>query len=384
MKKIISLILVLVILVGTIPTFVSAASDSNDTSDWWKGYKDKGDTGDFVSKNGDWLCLYNRYRDLTITDKLVYAEPELIGICGYAGKESDITIPTEINGAPVRTLYYFHMPDSVKTLRIPKEIKYITPLDSTESWDYSLFGRLSKSLEEIIVEDNHEYFTKDGVLYRRWSDSSIGLVLYPPAKKNKTFTVPSFVTYIDSTFSKNLTTLTITENVRAIYYSFPKSLKKLYFKNVKLTPNNLGRTTEHPEDIIYIKTYGATVYCIKDSALYKAYKSGKKISCKELKTLSKPKTPEKATIKSISFSKKKKAVKLTLKKQNCYGFKVYRYSSKTKTYKYIGYTHSSVYYDNTVKSGKTYRYKVRAYNKKNLIKKNGAYSKVSKLKVTFN
>lgn len=380
MKRIISLILVLVILVGTIPTFVSAASDS---SDWWRQYKDKGGSGLFVRKNGDWDCLYSRSRDLTKLDTIVYSEPELLGVCGYSGKESDITIPTEINGAPVRTLYYFHMPDSVKTLRIPKEIKYITPLDSTESWDYSLFGRLSKSLEEIIVEDNHEYFTKDGVLYRRWSDS-IGLVLYPPAKKNKTFTVPSFVTYIDSTFSKNLTTLTITENVRAISYSFPKSLKKLYFKNVKLTPNNLGGTIDDSGDRYYIKTYGATVYCIKDSALYKAYKSGKKISCKELKALSKPKTPEKATIKSISFSKKKKAVKLTLKKQNCYGFKVYRYSSKTKTYKYIGYTHSSVYYDNTVKSGKTYRYKVRAYNKKNLIKKNGAYSKVSKLKVTFN
>ena len=382
MKKIISLVLVLVILVGTIPTFVSAASDS---SDWWRQYKDKGGFGLFVRKNGDWDCLYSRSRDLTKLDTIVYSEPELLGVCGYSGKESDITIPTEINGTDVKKLFYFHMTDSVKTLRIPKEIKYISEFpDSDELWGGNIFGELSKSLEEIIVEDNHEYFTKDGVLYRRWSDSSIGLVRYPPAKKNKTFTVPSFVTYIASTFSKNLTTLTITENVRAISYSFPKSLKKLYFKNVKLTPNNLGRTTEHPEDIIYIKTYDATVYCIKDSALYKAYKSGKKISCKELKTLSKPKTPEKATIKSISFSKKKKAVKLTLKKQNCYGFKVYRYSSKTKTYKYIGYTHSSVYYDNTVKSGKTYRYKVRAYNKKNLIKKNGAYSKVSKLKVTFN
>lgn len=56
-------------------------------------------------------------------------------------------------------------------------------------------------------------------------------------------------------------------------------------------------------------------------------------------------------------------------------YKVYRASSKTGTYRYIGYTWDTSYIDGNVDDNVTYYYKVRGYKKSAGVKYNGAFTK---------
>ena len=71
---------------------------------------------------------------------------------------------------------------------------------------------------------------------------------------------------------------------------------------------------------------------------------------------------------------------MTVKDYSAKGVKVYRKSGKS--YKYIGYTTTKTFYDKTAKSGKTYTYKVRAYNKVKGMTANSKYSAAKTVKTT--
>ena len=123
-----------------------------------------------------------------------------------------------------------------------------------------------------------------------------------------------------------------------------------------------------------------TIYVFKNSGAYDYYSemNSENVAYKKLKFLSKPTKPQRAEIKRIRRTSK--GVKITLKDVKCSYQKGYRYSSKTRKYEYIGTTKSKTFYDKTAKSNKTYKYKARACNKKNLIKANGRYSKAVTIK----
>lgn len=284
-----------------------------------------------------------------------------------------------------KTLMYYPPKKKNKSFTLKANIKELP---------YIIFAK-NKYLEKLSVSKNNSKFSsQNGVLYNK---TKTELLFYPVGKKDGTFTIPSSVkTVSDYSFyakefdfaygmndNKYLKKLIVSENVKSFRSSVNENVK-IYYKNLKLDAESISDTDinrDGPNETTHeIIPRVKTIYCFKDSKIHKAYK--KWAPSTEIKFLSKPTKPGKALVKTVTFSNKKKAVKLTMKKQNCYGFKVYRYSSKTKSYNYIGYTHSSVYYDKTAKPGKTYSYKVRAYNKKNLIKTNGTFSKTCKIKVS--
>lgn len=81
---------------------------------------------------------------------------------------------------------------------------------------------------------------------------------------------------------------------------------------------------------------------------------------------------KKPTFKSATYTAN--GIKLTVDKYTAKGIKVYRCDGKT--YKYIGYTSTTSYVDTTAKAGKSYKYKLRAYNKKDGITLNSDYTAV--------
>jgi fibronectin type 3 domain-containing protein len=71
------------------------------------------------------------------------------------------------------------------------------------------------------------------------------------------------------------------------------------------------------------------------------------------------KLPAAASVNSVAYNK----VKITWDAApGAYGYKLYRSSSKYGTYSYIGVTRNTDYTDSSVSTGRTYYYKVRAYN----------------------
>lgn len=297
-----------------------------------------------------------------------------ITVSGYSGKKSDITIPTKYKGFKITEIDAFpNCSDSVKTIRIPKGI---TRIDQ-DNMDADVYLFNGKNLQEIIVSKaNKKYKSISGVLYTKDGKQ---LIKYPAAKKGKTFTVPSTVVSIwnlSIVNLKHLESLTISENVKSLGENiYNTRLKKLYFKNTKLPKSHFANREEGVG-----RSQVGTVYVFKNSGAYEYYSgmNSENAYYKKLKLLSKPTKPKKAEIKKASRTSK--GVKITLKEVKCSYQKVYRYSSKTKKYEYIGYTKTKTFYDKTAKSNKTYKYKARACNKKNLIKANGSYSKVVAIK----
>ncbi len=86
------------------------------------------------------------------------------------------------------------------------------------------------------------------------------------------------------------------------------------------------------------------------------------------------------TIKKASISGS--GIKLNLKKvKDATGYKIYRSTSKKGSFKYIGTTKKLSYTDSkSLKSGKTYYYKVAAYKKYNGITETGSYSAIKKVR----
>lgn len=307
--------------------------------------------------------------------EVISDEIESISVVGYKGKKSDITVPTEYNGFKIDTIEPFVCNDSVKTIRITKEITsiqgdyFVTGINPPKP----LFNAVN--LKEIIVSKaNKKYKSVSGVLYTKDGKK---LITYPAAKKGKSFTVPSKVEQIwESAFNnaRYLENLTISENVETLGEGvYNTNLKRVYFKNTKLKKSDFN----YGEYDIGDARVG-TIYVFKNSGAYDYYSemNSENVAYKKLKFLSKPTKPQRAEIKRIRRTSK--GVKITLKDVKCSYQKVYRYSSKTKEYEYIGTTKSKTFYDKTAKSNKTY--KARACNKKNLIKANGRYSKAVTIK----
>ncbi len=272
MKKILSLVLCVIMIfsaVSVVPT-VSADTISDCYSLYWR-YNDMYRKSE-IEKVGDWYFGVKRAGD----------RATMVSVFGYDGDDTDITIPTEFEGVAIKSIHYFcFFSDSVKTLRIPKGITAIRCSIGYDEYLYSPeFPLLSENLKEIIVDtENEDYKSIDGVLF---SKDGKELLLYPPAKTNRAYTVPKSVEIIsDGAFRTqlHLESLTITENVRKIgARAFPEDylpnadtyLKKLYFKNAILKETDIN----DEEDISYLpKVPGGTVYCVEGSPIYTGYKN---------------------------------------------------------------------------------------------------------------
>ena len=301
MKKIISLlmaVLMIVTVIGTAPTVFAEnveciSIDEDLGKKYWPEFYDKYRNVEIV-KSGDWYYALNlnSYRVI---------------VCGYSGEDSDITIPSKLNGEKIYAISEFYIiTDTVKTIRIPKEITCINNLyevadmntygDTDEYYDAvnkmpAPIFKGKAPVENIIVDSANPYYaSREGVLFTK---NFIRLIYYPACKASTEYIVPDTVKYITNAAfaaTENLKTLTITPNVLDLgYYSVPrKGLEELRFIN-KLLPRYdyyLGWTpAEDRSRIKYIPNLpDAVIYCMKDSKLYDIY-SKSSYRYKELKTL---------------------------------------------------------------------------------------------------
>ncbi len=144
-------------------------------------------------------------------------------------------------------------------------------------------------------------------------------------------------------------------------YRYSSDTKKYSYigYTTKLSYTNGSRTTG--------KTYYYKVRAyrtVDDVKKYGDYSSS--VSTKAV-----PATPKNVKAASAGYS----SIKISWDKvSGATGYAVYRYSSDTKKYSYIGYTTKLSYTNGSRTTGKTYYYKVRAYRTVDDVKKYGSYS----------
>lgn len=143
-------------------------------------------------------------------DYEIYPESNYAAVIGYDSSEKidDVVIPSEVNGYPVtkietRAFSQEHM----VTVTIPASITEI---------GYNPFCE-GNTLKEIIVEEGNErYYTVDGVLFDKDTNT---LVAYPPVKEDKIYTIPDgIVTVGDEAFCMAM-------NLEEVV--FPNTLKRV-------------------------------------------------------------------------------------------------------------------------------------------------------------
>ncbi len=151
-------------------------------------------------------------------------------ITQYNGAETEVTIPSALNGVPVTELdiSVFHNKEAITKITIPEGVT------SIGSWAFSGTGIASidlpdslkwlgyeafqycKSLQSISIPETNEAFVSlDGVLYSR--DMSV-LFAYPAARSASSYTIPSGVKIIaDSAFvCSSLTEINLPEGIESI------------------------------------------------------------------------------------------------------------------------------------------------------------------------
>ncbi len=284
MKKILSLLLAVLMLgtvIGTTPTVFAEEFKYPLVSDeivekYW-GYLYYGE----IVKIGDWYYGIN---------KSAGDDDAKFFVCGYDGKETEITIPIQIDGYKIKTLRCFYLiSDTVETIKIPKEIERIKLSGISNMNKYIGYNETTK-LKEIIVDNESTMFeSKDGVLF---SKGGWRLIFYPPQKTDETYTVPSYVYRIMEgaiCYQPYLKSLTIPQSVTNIFeYAISPSLDELYFDN---TNDIIGLTTSYlgcdPGDIKGPEVPNGTIYCIYGTPLYEYYNKpeNKGIFYKELKVI---------------------------------------------------------------------------------------------------
>ena len=119
---------------------------------------------------------YNGFTYNVVTDD---GSHQYVVLRKYEGTETDLTIPEEIEGIPVETIYFDVLVTntSTKSVTISKTVKNV--------WSYAFHNWTA--LESIYVDSENEKFeSRDGVLYGKGSD---GICFYPEGKKDSSLTM---------------------------------------------------------------------------------------------------------------------------------------------------------------------------------------------------
>ena len=215
----------------------------------------------------------------TATSAFTYVNHgDSIEITGFDNSVSDVVIPSEIEGLPVTaisvgafylsTITSIEVPDSVTSIG---EMAFLgcTSLKSVKlstgvaKIDKNAFGSCSALQEIQVAKDNPNFSSLNGVLYSKKQDT---LIIYPAAKTDAAYIIPSCVTSVAMyAFSENpyLETLTIPnslikvgdsafyncKNLRAVSYNGTEeewNQITIGLLNEKLT----GATIQYQERII--------------------------------------------------------------------------------------------------------------------------------------
>ena len=234
---------------------------------------------DYIGLNYVYYAYTIPNTDATDSSAFTYVNHgDSIEITGFNNSVSDVVIPSEIEGLPVTaisvgafylsTITSIEVPDSVTSIG---EMAFLgcTSLKSVKlstgvaKIDKNAFGSCSALQEIQVAKDNPNFSSLNGVLYSKKQDT---LIIYPAAKTDAAYIIPSCVTSVAMyAFSENpyLETLTIPnslikvgdsafyncKNLRAVSYNGTEeewSQITIGLLNEKLT----GATIQYQERII--------------------------------------------------------------------------------------------------------------------------------------
>ena len=234
---------------------------------------------DYIGLNYVYYAYTIPNTDATDSSAFTYVNHgDSIEITGFNNSVSDVVIPSEIEGLPVTaisvgafylsTITSIEVPDSVTSIG---EMAFLgcTSLKSVKlstgvaKIDKNAFGSCSALQEIQVAKDNPNFSSLNGVLYSKKQDT---LVIYPAAKADAAYIIPSGVTSVAMyAFSENpyLETLTIPnslikvgdsafyncKNLRAVSYNGTEeewNQITIGLLNEKLT----GATIQYQERII--------------------------------------------------------------------------------------------------------------------------------------
>lgn len=234
---------------------------------------------DYIGLNYVYYAYTIPNTDATDNSAFTYVNHgDSIEITGFNNSVSDVVIPSEIEGLPVTAIsvgaFYLsaitsiEVPDSVTSIG---EMAFLgcTSLKSVKlstgvaKIDKNAFGSCSALQEIQVAKDNPNFSSLNGVLYSKKQDT---LIIYPAAKTDAAYIIPSCVTAVAMyAFSENpyLETLTIPnslikvgdsafyncKNLRAVSYNGTEeewNQITIGLLNEKLT----GATIQYQERII--------------------------------------------------------------------------------------------------------------------------------------
>lgn len=180
---------------------------------------------DYIGLNYVYYAYTIPNTDATDNSAFTYVNHgDSIEITGFDNSVSDVVIPSEIEGLPVTaisvgafylsTITSIEVPDSVTSIGKMAflgctSLKSVKLSTGVAKIDKNAFGSCSALQEIQVAKDNPNFSSLDGVLYSKAQDT---LVIYPAAKTDAAYTIPSGVTSVAMyAFSENpyLETLTI-------------------------------------------------------------------------------------------------------------------------------------------------------------------------------
>ena len=180
---------------------------------------------DYIGLNYVYYAYTIPNTDATDSSAFTYVNHgDSIEITGFDNSISDVVIPSEIEGLPVTAISVgaFYL-SAITSIEIPNTVTSIgemaflgcTSLKSVKlstgvaKIDKNAFGSCSALQEIQVAKDNPNFSSLNGVLYSKKQDT---LIIYPAAKTDAAYTIPSGVTSVAMyAFSENpyLETLTI-------------------------------------------------------------------------------------------------------------------------------------------------------------------------------
>ena len=234
---------------------------------------------DYIGLNYVYYAYTIPNTDATDNSAFTYVNHgDSIEITGFDNSVSDVVIPSEIEGLPVTAISVgaFYL-SAITSIEIPNTVTSIgemaflgcTSLKSVKlstgvaKIDKNAFGSCSALQEIQVAKDNPNFSSLNGVLYSKKQDT---LIIYPAAKTDAAYIIPSGVTSVAMyAFSENpyLETLTIPnslikvgdsafyncKNLRAVSYNGTEeewNQITIGLLNEKLT----GATIQYQERII--------------------------------------------------------------------------------------------------------------------------------------
>lgn len=158
---------------------------------------------------------------------------EYIVLQGYNGKDRVVTVPTELDGKPVKRLGLFFSVDNgvTATLKIPASVEDIWNIDGGDS------------LVELIVDEaNPKYYSQDGCIYLKSNPDtySVNELFRCPTGRKGEFVVADGTEWIHSGAFENCRSLTSVKLPESVKYISNAFIDCVSLTNVEL-PETLSK-----------------------------------------------------------------------------------------------------------------------------------------------